>query len=201
MAESTAKEGEKKAEAPVADKTNARTNLLLMIIIGVLALAVIGGGVTMLMLYRNVAHVGAAAQPPAAAEGKGEASAPPKEPEKKKADKKKKDEPKAPAIYVTLEPPFVVNFPSGKPAKFLQISLEIMTRDVATAQLLKDNNPLLRNDLLMLFGMQEYETIATTEGREALRQLTLEAVRGVVKKEGGTPTEVEAAYFTSFVMQ
>lgn len=209
MAESTAKEGEKKAEGSASDKSSARTNLLLMIIIGVLAVVVIGGGAAMFMLYRNVAHVSAmtqASEEVGEDEGQSEAQAAPREVEKKKpdkkTDKKKKEEgPKAPAIYVTLEPPFVVNFPAGKSAKFLQISMEIMTRDPPTAQLLKDNNPLLRNDVLMLFGAQQYEVIATPEGREALRQQTLEAVRGVVKKEGGKPAEVEAVYFTSFVMQ
>jgi flagellar basal body-associated protein FliL len=34
-----------------------------------------------------------------------------------------------------------------------------------------------------------------------LRAQTLEVVRGVLKKEGGKSADVEAVYFTSFVMQ
>ncbi len=204
MAESIPHEGVKKAEKAPANPA-ARTNLLLIVIIGVLALLLVVGIVGGIILIRNSDH-GASAQTHANAapanEAQGDkASAKSKEDDKKKAVKKDKDAPRAQALYVTLEPPFVVNFPPGKPAKFLQISMDIMTRDPAMAQFLKDNNPLLRNDLLMLFGNQEYESVVAPEGRESLRTLALETVRGVVKKEGGKPADVEAVYFTSLVMQ
>ena len=49
---------------------------------------------------------------------------------KSKKDKKgKKAEPKAPAIYVKYEPPFVVNFDAKGVMRFLQVSMEVMTRD------------------------------------------------------------------------
>jgi flagellar basal body-associated protein FliL len=208
MSDSPEKEGEKKAEAPKKAPLNT-TNLLLIIVIGVLLLAVVGGSIAAIMIYRSGTH---AAAPAPKAEGeehaeegdaeKGEKGKDaPKEKEEKKKDAKKDDKPKGPAIYVTLEPPFVVNFTAGKPAKFLQITMEISTRDQTAAQILKDNNPLLRNDILMLFGAQQYETVAVQEGREALRAQTLDVVRGVVKKEGGRPADIEAVYFTSFVMQ
>jgi flagellar FliL protein len=218
MAESADHPVDKKAEAAPKKAPINTTNLLLIIVIGVLLLAVIGGGVAAVMIYRGSSHVEASvesAEEHVSDEGDdakdakntkdtkkkdSKAAAKDKEVDKKDA-KKEKDVPKAPAIYVSLEPPFVVNFAAGKPAKFLQITMEIMTRDPATAQILKDNNPLLRNDILMLFGAQQYETVSVQEGREALRGQTLESVRGVVKKEGGKPAEIEAVYFTSFVMQ
>lgn len=210
MSEATEKEGDKKAEAPKKAPLNT-TNLLLIIVIGVLLLAVVGGTIAAIMIYRSGSHAAAPAQKAegeehAAAEGEAgkdgekEKGADAKK-DAKKDEKKKDDKPKGPAIYVTLEPPFVVNFQAGKPAKFLQITMEISTRDPGAAQILKDNNPLLRNDILMLFGAQQYETVAVQEGREALRAQTLDVVRAVVKKEGGKPADVEAVYFTSFVMQ
>ncbi len=205
MAESTENQGDKKPEAAPKKVPLNTTNLLLLVVIGVLLLAVVGGTIAAILIYRNGNHAAVAA--PAAggelaAEGDKEKDAKAKEKEpKKEKETKKDDKPKAPALYVTLEPPFVVNFSAGKPAKFLQISMEIMTRDPATAQILKENNPLLRNDILMLFGAQQYETVSVQEGREVLRGQTLDTVRGVVKKEGGKPAEVEAVYFTSFVMQ
>lgn len=214
MADSADNHADKKAEAPKKAPLNV-TNLLLIIVIAVLMLAVIGGSIAAIMIYRAGNHVAA---PMHAAEGEEHADEEGDKPEKaekgktekapakekqgdKKQDAKKEEKPKGPAIYVTLEPPFVVNFQAGKPAKFLQITMEIMTRDAGAAQIMKDNNPLLRNDILMLFGAQQYETVAVQEGREALRAQTLDAVRGVVKKEGGKPADVEAVYFTSFVMQ
>jgi len=116
---------------------------------------------------------------------------------KKAADKK----PKAPAIYIKLDPAFVSNFEARGSMRFLQVSVEVMTRDVVTADLLKQHDPMVRNDLLMLFGNQTYETISTHEGKEQLRAAALEAVRKVVKAESGDSKQVEQLYFTSFVMQ
>jgi flagellar FliL protein len=196
-------EGEKKVEAAPKVPLNT-TNLLLIIVIAVLLLLIVGGALATVVIYRSSNH--AAAAPPTAEAAQAENA---EDGEKAKGTEKKKPEPKevkekgpkGPAIYVTLEPPFVVNFAAGKPAKFLQISMEIMTRDQGTAQILKDNNPLLRNDLLALFGGQDYDAVASTDGREMLRTKALDATRAVVKKEGGKGIEVEAVYFTSLVMQ
>jgi flagellar FliL protein len=120
------------------------------------------------------------------------------------ADKKHgaaKQEPPAPALYVALDPPFVVNFEADQQVRFLQVTAQLMSRDPATIELLKSNDPVVRNDLLMLFGGQKYSVISTREGKEALRTQTLAAVRKIVAAAGGKPEKVEAVYFTSFVMQ
>jgi flagellar protein FliL len=110
-------------------------------------------------------------------------------------------EPKAPPQYVALEPPFVVNFESESNVRFLQVSVQAMTRDLPTVEQLKSNDPAIRNDLLLLLGNQKYEAIASREGKEALRGQALETVRRIVKDNGGKPELVEQVYFTSFVMQ
>jgi flagellar protein FliL len=118
-----------------------------------------------------------------------------------KKHKVAKQEPPAPALYVALDPPFVVNFESDQQVRFLQVTAQLMSRDPATIELLKTNDPVVRNDLLMLFGGQKYAVISTREGKEALRTQTLAAVRKIVAGAGGKPEKVEAVYFTSFVMQ
>ena len=85
--------------------------------------------------------------------------------------------------------------------RFLQITVQVMTRDPLTADLVRHNDPVVRNDLLLLFANQRYEQIATREGKERLRDEALAAVRRVVESSGGRPELVEAVYFTSFVMQ
>ena len=109
--------------------------------------------------------------------------------------------PKGPAMYVKFDPPFVVNFEAKGVMRFLQVSVEVMTRDPATADLIKLHDPMLRNDLLMLLGNQTYDTIGTREGKERLRNEALQAVAKVIASEGGTAKNVEQLYFTSFVMQ
>jgi flagellar FliL protein len=106
-----------------------------------------------------------------------------------------------PPIYVNLDPPFVVNFEAEAAVRFLQVTVSVMTREAPVEEILKKNDPRIRNDLLMLLGGQKYDTIATREGKEKLQADALEAVRAVVKSAGGEPQKLEALYFTAFVMQ
>ena len=108
---------------------------------------------------------------------------------------------KLPPRYITLDPPFVVNFEAESLVRFLQVTVGIMTRDPAVEQVVKDNDPRVRNDLLMILANQNYTTVSTADGKEALRQRCLDSVRGIVKEMGGDSSKVEALYFTSFVMQ
>ncbi len=119
----------------------------------------------------------------------------------KKITKPAKEVVKGPPLYAALDPPFVVNFEADQAVRFLQITVQVMSRDQPTLDLLKANDPVVRNDLLLLFGNQKYATISTSAGKEKLRADALEAVRKVVAGAGGKPELVEAIYFTSFVMQ
>lgn len=110
-------------------------------------------------------------------------------------------EQRAPAQYVALDPPFVVNFDTGNAARFLQVSVQLMTRDLLMVDFLKAHDPVIRNDLLLLLGNQQAVEVATREGKERLRQGALESVRKIIESEGGDPQKLEAVYFTSFVMQ
>jgi flagellar protein FliL len=109
--------------------------------------------------------------------------------------------PAVPPIYVNLDPPFVVNFEAESMVRFLQVTVSVMTRDPQIEELIKKNDPRIRNDLLMLLGNQKYESISSREGKEKLRAGSLETVRAVVKVAGGDASKVEALYFTAFVMQ
>ena len=64
----------------------------------------------------------------------------------------------------------------------------------------KTHMPLIRNELNMLYSGQVYEELQTDEGREKLRQQSLEAIQKVMRKEIGRPG-VEQVLFTNLVMQ
>lgn len=106
-----------------------------------------------------------------------------------------------PAVYVPFEPPFVVNFDSGGKARFLQVAIEVMTRDPHVAEELELHKPVIRNDVLLLLSNQEYETLSSREGKEKLQHEALEAIRHVIETNGGHAEAVESVLFTSFVMQ
>jgi flagellar FliL protein len=119
----------------------------------------------------------------------------------KKQQAAKAKEPLAPPLYVALDPPFVVNFEGEQLVRFLQITVQVMTRDPATVEVLKANDPVVRNDLLLLFANQKYDVVASRPGKEKLRSDALIAIRHVVESGGGKADHVEQVYFTSFVMQ
>src|SRR5580692_845647 len=112
-----------------------------------------------------------------------------------------KTTPKTAALYYKFDPAFVVNFGGEGSARYLQVMVEAMTRDPPTLEMIKNNEPAVRNDLVLLFSSQDNATLLSPDGKEKLRNATLEAVRKVVSAEGGDPKLVESVYFTSFVIQ
>jgi flagellar FliL protein len=109
--------------------------------------------------------------------------------------------PKAAPIYYKFDPAFVVNFGGESNVRYLQITLEAMSRDPAVVEEIKNNEPAIRNDLVLLFSAQQYDALMAAEGKEKLRQSTLDAVRKTVAAEGGKSDAIEGVYFTSFVIQ
>ena len=110
--------------------------------------------------------------------------------------------PKIQSEAITKSQPYLKYvFEAGSQVRFLQVAAQAMTRDTAIAELVKRHDPMVRNALLLLLAGQTYQSLATREGKEALRRRALEEVRAVVKAQGGDPARLEALYFTSFVMQ
>jgi len=109
--------------------------------------------------------------------------------------------PKTAALYYKFDPAFVVNFGAEGSARYLQVMVEAMTRDPPTLEMIKNNEPAVRNDLVMLFSSQDNASLLSPDGKEKLRNAALEVVRKVVAGEGGDPKSVENVYFTSFVIQ
>ena len=105
-----------------------------------------------------------------------------------------------PATYIKVDPAFVVNFVGTDKARFLQITLEVMTRQPEMSIAVESHMPIIRNNLVLLFGSQTYEDLSTLEGKEALRDEALETIQNILEEETGDPV-VEAVYFTSLVMQ
>jgi flagellar protein FliL len=162
------------AAVPAAPKKSKK----LLIIIIAAAVVLIGGGAGAWFAFGGKAEAG-------------------KDGEAKEA----KHEVKLPSQFVTLDPPFVVNFGPGASVRFLQIAVQLMTRDPHMVEFLERNTPIIRNDLLLLFGNKQPEEVSTNEGKEALRAAALEAVRKIIAAEGQKPETLEGVYFTSFVMQ
>lgn len=107
----------------------------------------------------------------------------------------------ATAEYLPLPPAFVVNLdetPVGP--RYLQVEVQLVTRDPTAVEQMQHHAPALRARLLMLFAQQTYEGLASREGKEALQAEALEEARALMLAETGQ-AHVEALLFTSFVTQ
>ena len=104
------------------------------------------------------------------------------------------------ASYVDLKPPFTVNLAPEDPVGFLQISMQVLTFNEDVADELEKHKPLIRNNLLVLFGKQTSAELRIPEGKEQLQKSALETVQTVINKHG-SGGEVDNVFFTSFVMQ
>jgi flagellar FliL protein len=192
-----AKDKDKEKQEPAAKGGNKK--LLIIIAAAVLVLGGAGGGA---FFFMNKDHADEEVTADADEGEEADAKDAKKSKSKSKKDKKsKKSEPKAPALYVKYEPPFVVNFEAKGVMRFLQISMEVMTRDAPTSEVIKLHEPKIRNNMLMLLGSQTYDTLSSMEGKEGLRKQALATIAKVVEDEGGEGKKVEDIYFTSFVMQ
>jgi len=112
---------------------------------------------------------------------------------------KKNDEPLE-TFYYNFQPEFVVNFGAKSRPKFLMIEVSAATYDEDVLDLLDKHTPALRNELLMLFGSQSSEHIATTEGKKELREKILDSIQTVMDEHYGDEA-IYDVFFTRFVMQ
>ncbi|WP_233840685.1 flagellar basal body-associated FliL family protein [Dyella sp. 2HG41-7] len=112
----------------------------------------------------------------------------------------KAEAPKTPELFLPLDPAFVVNFQDQDSTRYLQVGVTLMTHDPAAVQAMKDSDPVIRNALVMLFSSQTYAGLSNVAGKQKLQQEALDDVRKIVADKTGKP-DVDALYFTSFVMQ
>jgi flagellar FliL protein len=111
------------------------------------------------------------------------------------------DEASGPAIYQSLHPPLVVNFTdTDGDGHFMQITLEVMSREQEVINGVREHTPAIRNALILFFGSTQYDEIVTREGKEKLLEEALAEIQGVLQNRIGKPG-VEAVYFTSLIVQ
>ncbi|MEW8029528.1 MAG: flagellar basal body-associated FliL family protein [Candidatus Thiodiazotropha sp.] len=151
----------------------------LIIIIAIVAVVLIGGAVAayFLLMGDDEAAEGEAVSSEQAAEA---------------------EEQLSPARYIELKPPFVVNLP-GRPS-LLQIGVSVRVRSDEMVEFVKHNDPMIRHNLLNLLSDADAKALRARETKESLQAEMLKELNRVVTELQG-PGEVEALYFTSFVMQ
>jgi len=136
-------------------------------------------------------------------------------------ESEKVDTSKLPLHYLTLTPEFVVNFGPGSRVRYLQVDVQVATRDEAALETLAIYKPVIRNDILVLLSGLSFEELSQETGKLALQKKILNTINKVVvstkqktpaaktKGSGATASgddevvkgPIENIYFTSFIMQ
>lgn len=164
---------EKRDDIEVVDKNNSKTVKLLLIIIVILLLGIISLGAYML--------------------SKGDGT---------EAVEKTETTIQEP-VYYTIKDPFIVNFSeqSDGQVQYMQVKMEVMARSEALIEQVKIHLPAIQHELLLLLYSQKYDGLLTSEGIQVLQQACLQTINRILRSETSMEAEVEAVYFSSFIMQ
>ena len=149
---------------------SSKKKLIIIIVLAVLVLAIAGGATFFLMGDEATEETAEEAAPVA-----------------------------APALYLDISPPMLATLSVDGKQRYMQVSLNIMSREQAALDAVEYHMPSIRSKLNTVYGSVDFKMAQTVEGKEALRDQTLKLVNEVLEAEG--EPLVEAVYFTNFVMQ
>ncbi|MBM7063233.1 flagellar basal body-associated protein FliL [Pseudomonas sp. UL073] len=102
--------------------------------------------------------------------------------------------------YVGLVPAIVGNFGNGPRLKFFKADIALRVTGSEAKAKVEHHEPLIRNQLVMLFSQQTEQTLSTLEAKEALRQEALKQVQQVLTQEEGKPL-VDDLLFNNLIVQ
>jgi flagellar FliL protein len=106
-----------------------------------------------------------------------------------------------PPLYTSLHPPLVVNFKDALgDAHFMQITMEVMSREQTVLNSVREHTPVIRNALILLYSSSVYEEVTTRAGKEKMLADGLSEIQQILVAQTGE-VGVEALYFTALVIQ
>lgn len=114
------------------------------------------------------------------------------------AEEKKKDVPQV--SYVALAPPLVGNYLVGARLKLYKADISLRVPHAEAQAKVQLHEPLIRNQLVMLFAQQTEESLTGLDAKETLRQEALKQVRQVLEAEEGAPL-VDDLLFNNLIIQ
>ena len=103
-------------------------------------------------------------------------------------------------VYHNLVPALVGNFGSGPKLKFYKADVSLRVNGAEAEAKVVHHEPLIRNQLVMLFAQQTEEGLSAPDAKEKLRQEALQQVQQVLSQEEGQPL-VEDLLFNNLILQ
>lgn len=199
-------EVEDEAEKPAKPK-KSQSKLIIFAIIGIVVLALAGGGAFFLL----GGNKGKGDEQTLEDTQQGDEAATGEEGDEQAATDKPNQQAIIPPVYVKLEP-FTTNLAPEQGTAFsaadqyIQIVVELKVDTAASGELLKQYTPEIRNNILRLLSIKRPTELALTEGKDALANEIRDSVNGIVKpganKDGKSPpSPVGSVLFSSFIIQ
>ena len=104
--------------------------------------------------------------------------------------------------YFSLEPDIVTNYlgSNAKKLGYVRVTVELMLEDASYLEAAEHHAPLLRATTIDIFGRQPEEKVKSLTGREDIRRVCLEQLRGLMKKETGNEM-IKDVIFTKYLYQ
>ena len=99
-------------------------------------------------------------------------------------------------VYVDL----VGNYGSGPRLQYYKADIALQVADKDAATKVEHHEPLIRNQLIMLFAQQTDQSLGTVEAKESLRQEALKQVQQTLEQEEGKPL-VTDLLFNNLIVQ
>jgi len=103
-------------------------------------------------------------------------------------------------VYHKFKPAFVVNFEDKGKLRFLQIDLSVATKLPSVIDALTTHEPVIRNNLVLLYSSKTAVELNSLEGKESLRKQTRESIQKIMMENIGKPG-IDEVFFTGFVVQ
>lgn len=102
--------------------------------------------------------------------------------------------------YITLTPPLVGNYQSTGRLRLYKADISLRVNSEVAKTRVEYHEPLIRNQLVMLFAQQTEESLGRPAGKEQLRQEALLQVQQVLNAEDPS-AKVDDLLFNNLVIQ
>jgi flagellar FliL protein len=104
-----------------------------------------------------------------------------------------------PYQYIPI-PAVVANFQVGGGMRYVQITVNLQTRDTDSADKMKLNAPLIQGEILMLLQDMTFAEVSDKEGKKNLTQVIEQSIVALFAGDP-QPFELERVVLTGFVVQ
>lgn len=108
------------------------------------------------------------------------------------------EEPALEPLYADVSK-VMVNLQHSGRTHYVQSEMQLMSYSADVIAQIERDMPAIRDTLIMLFNGQDFETLKTVDGKEALREAAVTALNdalGLVP-----PDHIDALYFETFILQ